>query len=448
MADLQLTRQRVTDSQILLRFMERNFGAPGVMNVPTTLRLTGALDRPALDAAVRDLADRHEALRTTFGKIDGRLHFAVHPGSDLAVTFTDTAATAHPAENAWRTIHERLTRDIDVVTGPPVTVDLIRTAPAEHLLMLNPHHLVTDAWSNMLLLRDLAALYDARLSGRPAGLPEVRWQFGDYAAWERRRLDGDGGRRDRAFWREQLRDARYLDLRPAPERAGARPQTENVWFTLDADRTAALKRAARRHRTSLFVITLALYAAVLHAASGETDVTVGSVFANRARREAHETVGFFANMIPLRLRTGPNPQLTDHIDAARGTVLSALPHQGMPYRSLVLDPETAHARRAGEVVFHMLAVPPGVDAPHRPRFAGLTAEPFRIPDGMGSRFDLELLVIPQNDALEGVFRYAGDRYESAYVRGLADAYAALVDDLIGGDTTSTQGHQPAGRTHP
>ena len=432
MTDATQERAFASDGQNLLRWIERNRGAGGVMNVPIIYRLQGTLDLAALRRAFTRVVARHETLRTSFENSSGRLGQVIHAPRDVDVLVTDVAAEPDPAAAAYSSISDLLRADIDVKTAPlPFIAHLYRLTPVDQILLINVHHLVTDAWSNMLLCRDLGAYYSHALGGEDPGLPPVDWQYRDYTRWHEQRIAGPVGEAHRQYWSQTLNEARYLELPATPGRRAAQlAPSENVWFTLTEDLVKQLRQLAAEHRTSLFVITLAIFYNALFLESGQHDISIGSIFANRARREIKETVGFFANMVTLRVATGVAPSFPEVLHGTRRAVLEALNHQEYPYRSLVLSAGTSHAHQAAQVVFHMLAVPPGVAPPDGICFRGLAADTIRTPDGMGSRFDLELLLIPQADRLDGVFRYANDRYGKAFIQGIADRYLALTLSVI------------------
>lgn len=424
--------------QCMLWLMETQVGGPGVMNVPIIYRMRGPLQVSALSAALTRLVERHEMLRTSFAWNEcpepepSWLSQYVHPGSEVSVKCVDVSTEDDPYEAAYEGIRARLVQDIDVTTGPPFTVDLYRLSPSDHLLMVNVHHIVTDAWSNMLICRDLGEFYSREVGAPESELESVDWSFRRYVEWQQERSSGPTGEANTAFWRRELARMKYLDLRPAPQRAAdKKPPTENVWFAVHGPQMGRLRELAKQQRTTLFVVMLTLFYCVLHTVSGENDLAVGSVFANRPRRELYNTVGFFANLVVLGAQLPEHPSFGDVLRVVRRTVLEALGHQEFPYLIMMGDPSMPPgAIRASEVVFHMLAVPENVSPPSGVTFSGLQVEPHPIPDGMGSRFDLELLIVPQVGMLEGVYRYAGDRYEKEFVERLARCYQDLVDTVV------------------
>lgn len=442
MTDLTIsTAQKapVSDGQRLLWLMKSLTGGPGVMNVPIIYRMRGALDMKALSTAMTDLVARHESLRTTFEKTDSvdTLCQYIHPPCTVDVECVDVSGEPEPYEAAYEHIGTRLVQDIDVVSDLPFTVDLYRLAEDDQLLMINVDHFVTDAWSNMLICRDLGNFYNRAL-GRPVDeLAPVDWPITRYIGWQRERLEGTPGKGHADFWRQRLAQMNYYEFRPFPDRPGyKRPPSENVWFTVEGSQVQRLRELAAQERTTLFIMMLALFYGVLYAAADSDNLTVGSVFANRPRRELFETVGFFANLVALGTQFPANASFRDVLRAVRRTVLEALAHQEFPYLNTMLDPSMPEgALRASETVFHMLAVPENVSPPNGIPFAGLEVEAHPIPNGMGSRFDLELLIVPQVDMLEGVYRYAGDRYEKEFIERLSEDYQTLVATVADDMTT-------------
>jgi hypothetical protein len=424
---------RATDGQRVLWFMDHYRGGDGTMSVPLLFQLRGPLDAGALRGALDDLGARHEALRSTFRRASGQLVMTCHEDRQIALTVTDVPGAdggSADADSAGEFVRQLLRADPD--TAETVArASLLRLAPDDHLLVLDIHHLVTDAWSNRLITRDLAAFYNRRRGAAAPPLPPVDWQQSDYAGWQQEHLDGDVLRGHQEFWRDYLSGASYPHLPPL-ERAGTkRPLAKNEWFLLEPGLLDEIGAVARAERTTRFVVLLSVFLAAIQRVTGQPDLTVASILANRLRSEVMETVGFFANMVPVRGSAAPGDGPLAMIRNVRRSVLQVMEHQGLPYLTLPADPATAPKGRLEDVVFHMLAVPPGLD-PGEPDFADLDTTMLPIPDGLGSRFDLELLVFPGQTAFSGVFRYAGDRFDRGYVLTLRDAYLAIAKEVAAG----------------
>src|SRR6185369_2761993 len=182
-------------------------------------------------------------------------------------------------------------------------VRLVRLAPREHRALLTLHHIVSDGWSTEVLVREVAALYAAFVSGRPSPLPELPLQYGDYAVWQRRWLTGPLLDRELAYWRRQLAGTAALELpadRPRPRVASHRGAL--LPWAVPEPLVAELRALARRSGATLFSTLLAGFQALLLRLSGQDDVSVGTPVAGRSHVEIEGLIGFFVNTLVLRAR--------------------------------------------------------------------------------------------------------------------------------------------------
>ncbi|WP_146742564.1 condensation domain-containing protein, partial [Lonsdalea quercina] len=169
----------------------------------------------------------------------------------------------------------------------------IRLDDRRQVLLFTLHHIISDGWSVGLFMRELGALYDAFAAGKASPLPPLRLQYADYAAWQRRWVEGPILQTQLGYWREQLAEVPPLLAlptdRPRPavqDYAGGR-----VDFTLDAGLTAGLKRLAARHDATLYMTLLTGWAILLHRLSGQDDIVIGSPAAGRTRTELEPLIG-------------------------------------------------------------------------------------------------------------------------------------------------------------
>lgn len=429
-------RVPATMIQRALWILDRYRGGQGIMGVPLLYRIRGKFDEDALQASLRQVMIRHEALRTVFASEQGVLQQVVLSSPPpVPVTRFPVPAAADPAAAAYDLARQQLRTDPDIAASP-VRASLWSWASDDHLLVVDIHHFVTDAWSNMLVSRDLAHFYSVRTDAERPPLPEVTWQYPDYALWLNRHLQGPALEEHREFWGRQLKDAHFGRLTQGSGaddgltagRLRPRSLAANTWIPLDAGLIEQLRACAIQLRTTLFVVLLSLFMDCIARETGDGDVAIGSIFANRQRPECRETVGCFANMVTVRAHLSAGDSIEAAIAQVRRAVLTAIEHEEMSHLALRLPPDHMTGR-PDEVVFHMLATPPTATS-GRTDFADLDVSPLHIPDGLSSRFDLELLMIPGvGRAIDGVFRYAENRFDADFVSRLADSYLAAARDL-------------------
>jgi hypothetical protein len=289
------------------------------------------------------LIQRHESLRTTFEIYDNEPAQIVHAEATVALTRSDLPAVdRHCEEKLINLLQRNTTEPFDLEHGPLFKVHIIQIADDGHVLALNMHHIVSDGWSMGVMLRELAALYHAHLTGAPDPLPELPIQYADYSVWQRDWLQGDNLDNQLAYWKKQLDDLATLQLpldHPRPHTQtyrGARQIGE-----LSAPLVQALKALCQREGVTLFMTLLAAFQTLLSRYCGQDDIAVGAPIAGRNRQETEGLIGFFVNTLVLRADLSGNPSFRELLARVRQLTLDAYDHQDIPFEKLVeeLHPE-------------------------------------------------------------------------------------------------------------
>lgn len=241
-------------AQERLWFLQQLAPTSVAYNMPSAMRLTGALDVAALHGALNAVVQRHEILRTTFAERDGQVFQQVAPSLTIELSLTDLQQAPNPIVDAERLAITEGRQPFDLVTGPLLRAALLRFTETDHLLLLTMHHIVTDEWSMGAFWRELAAHYRAQLAGASAALPTLPLQYADFAHWQRNQLESDQFAAQLAFWQRQLAHApRLLQLptdRPRP--AIQRHEGALISQPLPARLAKALNQLSRQHETTMF----------------------------------------------------------------------------------------------------------------------------------------------------------------------------------------------------
>ncbi len=313
-------------------------GSP-MYNIPKCWRLTGPLDADALQQTLDALAARHEVLRTRIVAVDGVPYQAISPQFHIPLPLTDLGAM--PRAESEAEVHRLATLEagnpFDLAEGPLVRGRLLRLAAEEHVLLLTLHHIVTDGWSMGVLFREMTLLYEGFAAGRPVALPELPIQYGDYARWQRRRLDGGMLDGELEYWRRRLDGAPSLLALPTdrPRDPMQRHEGSRVIFMLAPELVQRLAATAQAEGATLFMLLLAGCKAFLAGLSGQHDIVVGSPVAGRTLPEIEGLIGCFTNTLVLRTDLSGDPSLRELIGRVRETTLAALAHQELPFERLV-----------------------------------------------------------------------------------------------------------------
>lgn len=331
-------------AQERLFFLDRLEPDHSAYNVFTPLRLRGPLKARALIDALSEIVRRHEVLRTGFTSTDDGPVQRVASARPLSVPRVSLEALRPGDAEAEmvRLVKEEARRPFDLADPPMLRAALVRLADGEHGLLLDTHHIASDAWSLDILVREMERLYRSFRAGEASRHPEPPVQYADYALWQRRRVRGELVERQLGYWRETLAELERLDLptdRPRPQHRSYRGA--RVRWELPGEVTGALLELARHERASPFMVFAALWGALLSLWANEVDVTLGTPVANRERGEIQSLVGFFLNTLVLRLDISADPDFRGLLRRTRSTALEAFEHQELPFEKLVeeLAPE-------------------------------------------------------------------------------------------------------------
>ncbi|MFD4636528.1 amino acid adenylation domain-containing protein [Lentzea sp. NPDC058436] len=371
-------------------------------------RISGELDEDALRGALRAVALRHEALRTTLRLVDGELFQVVHPS--WSEEPPSTASTVDDVVAEWA----RSTTDLD--RGPLFRARVVRSGEREHVLLVSLHHAIADGWSVNLLLREIAECYTALAAGNPP-LPAAEVQYGDVAAWERTTADDED---DLAYWDEKLSGVAALDLptdkpRPAHQshRGAAVPMSLPVH---------PVERLARSTGTTPFAVLATALAIVLGKASGQDDVTIGITTARRSHADTRGVVGFLANSLPLRLATGARRTVADALADTYRALGEAHRHD-VPFERLVQRVRPERDQSRAPLFQVMLAL--DAEPPQRLEIPGLEFERWDLPPA-GTQFDLSIHLEQRTGHISGNLTYNTDLFEEPTARLIADRLALVV----------------------
>jgi amino acid adenylation domain-containing protein len=413
-------------AQQRLWFLEQLQPGTSTYNMPSAVRFRGPLDVDALRRSLREVVRRHEALRTTFAVRGGAPVQAVAAELRLELPVIDLRWIAEDKrETALRRLAgEESRRPFDLAAGPLLRATLLRSGDEEHVALLTMHHIVADGWSMGVLIRELGALYPAFLAGEPSPLPELAVQYGDFAVWQRRWLQGEVLAAQLDYWRRVLTGLSVLQLptdRPRPAVQQFRGADEPLAFGPEVSRAAL--ELGRRQGATPYMTLLAGFQALLHRYTGQADVIVGGTVAGRDRGELEPLIGFFVNTLAMRTDLSRRPGFRELIDRVREIALGALSHQDLPFEKLVeeLQPERDLSRSPlFQVVFQFQqAVTTALELP------GLTLSPIEG-SSQSAKFDIVLNLRGDAGGLFGGWKFNTDLFDRATLARMSRHFETLL----------------------
>lgn len=314
--------------------------APGnpALNIALRWELKGTINPAAIEGAFRTIIARHEILRTRFPDNEGLPVQQVMPKVDFKLSNIDLTMLpqAGRLDEATRLARVEATTPFDLSTSRLMRATLLRLSQDNAFLLVTLHHIVFDGWSIHLLSHEFGTIAAAIDAATPHNLPDLPLQYGDYASWERAYLADSRFGADIAYWRRQLSDAPYFEVRGDRERPAVASHGGEILATLLPEALAErMTAAAKQRRLTLFGFGAAVIAAALGRFTGAEDICVGTQIHGREDSDLEPLIGVFINDLVLRFDLSGDPTLLTCLDRASRTVQDALTHRHMPFQTLV-----------------------------------------------------------------------------------------------------------------
>jgi amino acid adenylation domain-containing protein len=417
-------------AQERLWFIDRLEPASTVYNVPMAWRLGGALDEAALERSLGEIVRRHEALRTTFGEVNGSPVQVIAPFGGFALPVEDLSGLGEADRGATlrRRAGEEAARPFDLAAGPLFRAVLLRLDAEDNVLLVSMHHIVSDGWSTGVLLRELSALYATYREGGESPLPELAVQYADYAVWQREHLAGEALDRLLAYWKGRLGNAPALLELPTdhPRPAVQTYRGALVPFELSPELLERLQALGRSEGATLYMTLLGAFQVLLSKYSGSDDIVVGSPIAGRTRGEVEALIGFFVNTLVLRTDLSGDPSFRETVRRVRDLTLGAYEHQEVPFEKLVaeLQPERSLSHSPlFQVMFTLQNAEGGGGALPGLQVGGVGAA-MEI-----AKFDLSLTFVATPQGLFGGLNYNTDLFERGTIERMLGHLARVMEQV-------------------
>ena len=399
-------------------------------NVVIAAKVLGQLNTAALHDSFNEVVRRHELLRSNILVKDSLPVQVITPPPRLNIPCTDLREVVEAERESTAML---LARDegllpFDLAKDFLLRVRLFRLQDQEHILVVTTHHIVSDGRSLEILVDEVATLYDHYANGALLDLPEPSIQYSDYSVWQRDWLQGERLDQQLAYWTTQLANAPAELALPFDRRRPALQTANGARQTIDVPAPVhqAVRKLAREERVTLFMALLAVFKSLLHRYTGETDLLVGTVVANRSQIETEPLIGFFVNNLVLRTDLSGDLNFRELLTRVRAVLLAAYAHQDVPFEKLVeeLQPErNLSTPPLFQVYFTFQAAPASVL-----EIPGLSLRFLELDTGT-AKFDLSLAMIEGEESLSAVLEYNTDLFDAATISRMLDHFVRLLEGV-------------------
>src|SRR5947209_4932756 len=418
--------------------LEQISAGSAAFNLPLGMKLRGCLNVNALEQTFGEITRRHEVLRTSFPARDGQPVQVIAPPTPYSLPLVDLSSLHQQESEAelQRLASEDAARPFDLARGPLVRTALLRQSQQQWGVACTMHHLVGDAWSFEVLTSELSQLYARFSAGEPSPLPPLPIQYADYAVWQRQWLQGEVLESRLSYWRKQLEGAPERLKLPQSRRRqaavqsfrGARQRVE-----IAPELSERLRALSRREGATLYMTMLTAFVVLLYQYTGEEDLVVGSVIANRERGEVEKLIGFVANTLVLRVELSGAGSLRELLGRVRESCLGAYANQ-LPPEKLQEELRTSNGGRKSasasasaalfDVWFQMESA-----RREKLELAGVEMERLEA-ERRNARFELSLVLEEDEQQVSGEMEYDADLFDQETIHQMLEHMLNILNEMV------------------
>lgn len=415
-------------AQQRLWFVDQLEQGNAVYNIPAAVRFEGPLSITALRLSLDHLIGRHEILRTSFEAVKGQPVQVIRPSMEFSIPVIDLS-DLRPRETELeieRVSTEEAQQPFDLKRLPLMRAKLLLLAEHDHILLLTMHHIISDGWSRGVLVREIVEMYEAYSSGSRPCLPELKIQYADFAQWQRNWMTGEVLDQQIRYWRKQLGSGvPELSLptdRPRPPVPSYRGAVER--FDIAEELVTEVRQLSRQEGVTMFITLLAAFKGLLQRYTGQQEIVIGAVIANRNREETEGLIGFFVNMLALKTEMAGERSFRELMKLVKQVALGAYSHQDVPFEKVVEELQPQRGMNTAplfQVVFVLQNAPTRLL-----EIQGLTVSSAPINGGLVP-YDLILSLEERDGRLNGSLAYTSDLFDASTIRRMTRDYEALLE---------------------
>nr|WP_256381140.1 non-ribosomal peptide synthetase [Myxosarcina sp. GI1] len=415
----------LSSSERSLWFFEKLNPQTAVYNIPLVFKLKGAVNIEVLEQSLNRIVQRHEIFRTAYPEVNGQPQKVI--ATELAIKLAVFELSDTSEAEAWATREAK--QPFDLAKEPLLRAILLSLESDEYWLVVTCHHIVFDGWSIKILFDELAGYYDALINNSAVNLEDLTVQYVDYAHWQQQWLQSEEYTKQLDYWRKQLEGSAPLMELPT-DRSRPAVQTylgDRHYFQLTPELTQALNALSRQEGVTLFMTLLAAFKVLLYRYTGQSDVIVGSPFANRNTANTEQLIGFFVNTLVLRTNLGDDLSFRELLSRILETTSGAYAHANLPFEKLVEELQPERNLSYNPIFQVMFALQKQL--PTAQSLSGLTWEVEEKGTG-SSMFDLTLDAIETPTGIAGYFEYNSNLFDRDTIARMNAHWQTLLEGIV------------------
>jgi len=315
----------LSSAQRRLFLLDQMEGASTAYNMPGFITMEGYLDRKRFSDAFKLLIKRHESLRSSFMMLDGALVQKIHEDLDSDIIYLETT------EEKAKEVVAEFVIPFDLSRAPLLRVCLIKLRDDKHVFIYDMHHIISDAVSMQVLMRELTYIYNRKK------LPVLKIQYKDYSSWQNTLILSGAIKKQEAFWLELLKGEIPVLNMPLdyPRPLIQSFEGDYIVHTLGKGQKESLETLAKEHGATLFMLILAAFNTLLYKYTGQEDIVVGSPIAGRSHEDLQNVIGLFVNMLPMRNYPCGEKKFNEFLIEVKESCLSTYENQDYQFEDMI-----------------------------------------------------------------------------------------------------------------
>lgn len=399
-------------------------------NMPYSVSFKGNIDLEAFKQALQKMVERHSILRTVFIEEKGIPYQKILEHTHIPLSYDDLSEMLMEQQETYmqKVMNEDGRLPFPLTKGPLLRAKLFRLGEHDYHFYINMHHIISDAWSLGVLIRDFTEAYQAYLDQTDIKFDPLELQYVDFASWQNEQLEQGALDYEKEYWLETLRKPLpVLNLPLDFDRPRIKSDVgATFYWQMDTSIIEQARRYAEKENVSLFMVLFTVYSLLLHRLTGDEDIIVGTPTAGRAKSEVESLIGLFINVLPIRMKFKETATISDVLHQVRERCLEAFDHQSYPFDLLIeqLQPERDLSRTP---IFSTLFVLQ--NAPFELQIPNVEVKESQLHRN-ASKFDVAVKATENEQGIELCFEYSPELFMEETIQNMAAQFEKLLNSVI------------------
>jgi len=386
-------------------------------NIPMILELEGKFDKEKFEEILRELIRRHENFRVSFSVMEDKIFQVIHDEVNFALEYDERD------EKEARDVVKSFVRPFDMSKVPLFRVGLLKLGKERYILMIDMHHIITDAISTQIFLREFVIMNNG------GELPENHIQYKDFAAWRRFLVESGEMKKQEDYWLDQFKGRLpVLDIpTDYPGSNSLSLKGDSYYEELDSQLLPLIKRFILENQITMNILLLAVYNVLLSKYTGADDIIVGSVIHGRTHADIENIIGLFTNTVAIRNFPGGDKTFKEFLEEVKKNVFNALDNQDYPLNDLVWK-LGLERQSDSNPLFNTQFTLQNIQM-ETPDIPALKMKNFNFENGT-TKYDIYLDVIENKDRFGLLMKYSSELFKRSSIKKITGYYIEILREVI------------------